>query len=268
MPNLPLISDSHCHLDFKNFDGIREKVISSAIKAGVHRMVTICTRLPQEPKVRKLAANYPEVFYAAGTHPMNVVSEPLAKVNQLIQLSQNSKFVGIGETGLDYHYTRESAKSQKESLLVHISAAQETGLPLIIHSRAADKDISEILEAEFKNKAFGCVMHCYTSGSKLAKRMLDLGFYLSMSGIVAFPKSYELREIFKNTPLDRIVIETDSPYLAPPPMRGKTNQPMYATYTAKIGAQIFVMPYATFAKQTEKNFENIFFKTISSKKDK
>lgn len=254
------IVDSHCHLDFADFDTERDDVIARAIAAGVTRMVTICTKLRLEPQVRAIADKYPSVYYAAGSHPMSVADEPLATADELIAMSKHPKFVGIGETGLDYHYTAESADLQKQSLRVHIAAARETKLPLIIHARAADDDMTQILREEFANGAFTCVMHCFSSSAALGKAALDLGFYLSMSGIAAFPKSQELRDIFASAPADRILVETDSPYLAPPPFRGRRNEPAYTAHTAKVGAEVFGLSYEDFAKQTTDNFDRLFWK--------
>ena len=256
----PLITDSHCHLDFPDFEGQIGNFVAKAAEAGVHRMVTICTKLRNEPLVRTIAEAHAPIFYAAGTHPMSAADEPLATVDELVKLSAHPKFVGIGETGLDYHYTADSAEIQKTSLRVHIQAAQETSLPLIIHARAADEDMACILSEEFANAPYSCVMHCFSSSSELAKAALDLGFYLSMSGIAAFPKSQELRDIFASAPVDRILVETDAPYLAPPPFRGKRNEPSYVAHTARKGAEVFGMDYTDFAAQTEANFERLFSK--------
>lgn len=256
----PRITDSHCHLDFPDFDETRPEVIARAVEAGVHRMVTICTRLKNEPLVRKIAEDNDPVFYAAGTHPMSVTEEPMATVDELVALSEHPKFVGIGETGLDYHYTADSAEVQKTSLKIHVQAAQETGLPLIIHARAADDDMADILSTAYKAKPYTCVMHCFSSSAELAKAALDCGFYLSMSGIAAFPKSQELRDIFAAAPLDRVLVETDSPYLAPPPYRGKRNEPSYSVHTAQKGAEVFGIDYAEFAAATEANFDRLFAK--------
>ena len=219
MPVPPSLVDSHCHLDFPDFEGELPDLLARARAAGVTRMVTICTRLRLEPNVRALAEAHDGVFYAAGTHPMSAAEEPMATVDQLVALARHPKFVGIGESGLDYHYTAETKAVQQQSLRIHIAAARITGLPLIIHARAADEDMATILTEEFSNGAYACVMHCFSSGAALARAALDLGFSLSMSGIAAFPKSDDLRAIFRSAPLDRILLETDSPYLAPPPHR-------------------------------------------------
>ncbi len=254
----PELVDSHCHLDFPDFEGEIPDLIARAKAAGVTRMVTICTRLRNEPKVRAIAEAHPEVFYAAGTHPMSAAEEPLATVTELVALAAHPKFVGIGESGLDYHYTADSKAIQQTSLRIHIEAAQETGLPLIIHARGADDDMAAILTENFKRHPYPCVMHCFSSGEGLARAALELGFYLSMSGITAFPKSQDLRDIFAAAPLDRILLETDSPYLAPPPFRGRRNEPAYTAHTAKAGAAIYGLTIEEFAARTSANFDRLF----------
>lgn len=260
---LPVLVDSHCHLDFPDFAGQQAELVARAGAAGVTRMVTICTRLRLEPAVRAIAEAHPGVFYAAGTHPMHAADEPLATVAELVALARHPKFVGIGETGLDYHYTADSAAIQAESLRIHIEAARQTGLPLIIHSRDADADMARILTEEHAAGAFSCVMHCYTSGPELAHTALDLGFYLSMSGIAAFPRSTEIREIFAAAPRERILVETDAPYLAPPPHRGKRNEPAYVALTARIGAEALGLSFEEFAALTTGNFERLFSKAAA-----
>ena len=255
-----MLVDSHCHLDFPDFDAERPEIIARAIEAGVERMVTICTRLRNEPAVRAIAEANAAVFYAAGTHPMSAAEEPLATFDELVTMSKHPKFVGIGETGLDYHYTAESADIQKESLRIHIAAARETKLPLIIHARAADDDMARILAEEHANGAYSCVMHCFSSSPELGRAALDLGFYLSMSGLATFPKSQEVRDIFASAPIDRILVETDSPYLAPKPKRGRRNEPAYSVHTAAVGAEVFGMSYDDFAVQTTANFDRLFWK--------
>lgn len=257
------IVDSHCHLDFPDFDGEHDDLIARAQAAGVRRMVTICTKLRNEPAVRALAEAHAPVFYAAGTHPMSVAQEPMTSVDELVAMAAHPKFVGIGETGLDYHYTADSAAIQQDSLRIHIAAARQTGLPLIIHSRAADDDMARILREEHANGAYCCVMHCYSSGPELARASLDLGFYLSMSGIATFPKSQEVRDIFKAAPLDRVLVETDSPYLAPPPHRGRRNEPAYTALTARVGADLFGLSLPEFAAATTANFDRLFAKAAA-----
>ena len=259
----PRLVDSHCHLDFPEFDGELPDLIARARAAGVGRMVTICTRLRHEPRVRAIAEAYDGVFYAAGTHPMSASDEPMTSVRELVDLSRHPKFVGIGETGLDYHYTAESAAVQQTSLRIHIEAAQETGLPLIIHARAADDDVARILSEGMAQRPYPCVMHCFSSGAALAEAALEMGFYLSMSGIATFPKSSDLRAIFAAAPLDRILLETDSPYLAPIPFRGRRNEPAYTAFTAKTGAQVFGVTEAAFAAATSANFDRLFTKAAA-----
>lgn len=259
----PALVDSHCHLDFPDFDGQHAELVTRAKAAGVTRMVTICTRLRNEPTVRALAEAHEGVFYAAGTHPMSVADEPMAAVADLVALAAHPKMVGIGETGLDYHYTAESAAVQQESLRLHIEAARQTRLPLIIHARDADADMARILTEEHRAGPYACVMHCFSSGAALARAALDLGFYLSMSGIAAFPRSTELREIFAAAPLDRVLVETDSPYLAPPPHRGRRNEPAYVAHTAKAGAAIYGVSEAEFAAATTANFDRLFWKAAA-----
>ncbi len=265
MTNTPQITDSHCHLDFPDFEDNLPEVIARAVDAGVTRMVTICTRLRTLPGVQAIAEAHAPVFYAAGTHPMSAAAEPLASVDALIAITKHPKMVGIGETGLDYHYTAESAEIQQTSLRNHIAAARETGLPLIIHSRDADDDMARILSEEHRNGAYTCVMHCFSSSPELARAALDLGFYLSMSGITAFPKSSDLRDIFAAAPVDRILVETDAPYLAPPPYRGRRNEPAYTAHTARRAAETFGMEYAAFAAQTQANFDRLFTKAANHK---
>jgi TatD DNase family protein len=257
LPRIDLV-DSHCHLDFPDLITETAEIIARAKAAGVNRMVTICTRLRNEPKARALAEAHAEVFYAAGTHPMSAHEEPLTSVEELVALARHPKFVGIGETGLDYHYTAETKAIQQTSLRIHIEAAQETGLPLIIHSRDADADMEAILAAGMAVKPYACVMHCFSSGPRLAKAALEMGFTLSISGIAAFPKSQDLRDIFAKAPLDRLILETDSPYLAPPPYRGKRNEPAYVAHTARALAPLFGLSLEAFAAQTTANFDRLF----------
>ncbi len=261
-PDFQLV-DAHCHLDFPDFAEERDAVIDRALAAGVTRMVTICTKLRNADSVRAISEAHDPVFWAAGTHPMSAADEPLASVEDLVALARHPKMVGIGETGLDYHYTAESKAVQQESLRIHIEAARRTGLPLIIHARDADDDMARILTEEHEAGPYSCMMHCFSSGAALAQAALDLDFYLSMSGISAFPRSKELREIFAMAPLDRILVETDSPYLAPPPYRGRRNEPAYTAHTAKVGAELFDLSLPDFAARTSANFDRLFNKAAN-----
>ncbi len=261
-PLRPLV-DSHCHLDFPDFEGQVDAVIERAAAAGVGRIVTICTRLRQEPAVRAIAEAHDGVFYAAGSHPMSVAEEPMARVEDLLAIAAHPKMVGIGETGLDYHYTADSKDAQAESLRIHIEAARRTGLPLIIHARDADADIARILSEEHAAGAYACVMHCFTAGRALAETALGLGFYLSISGIATFRSAADLRAIFANAPRDRLLVETDSPYLAPLPHRGKRNEPAYVADTTRAMAEHLGVAPEDLAAQTSANFDRLFAKAAA-----
>jgi TatD DNase family protein len=261
--SLPALVDSHCHLDFPDLIGETDAVVARAAAAGVGRMVTICTRLRLQDQVRAIAEAHDGVFWAAGTHPMHVAEEPMVSVEALVALAAHPKLVGIGETGLDYHYTAESAGEQAESLRIHIEAARRSGLPLIIHARDADADIARILTEEHAAGAYGCVMHCFTAGRALAETALGLGFYLSISGIATFRSAADLRDIFADAPRDRLLVETDSPYLAPLPHRGKRNEPAYVAQTARVMAERLGMEPAEFAALTSANFDRLFAKAAA-----
>jgi TatD DNase family protein len=258
----PALVDSHCHLDFPELLADLSGVVARARAVGVTRMVTICTRLRTAPDVAAIAAAHEEVYWAAGAHPLHVAEEPMPALGDLLALAGAPKLVGIGETGLDYHYTPATAARQRESFLIHIEAARLTGLPLIVHARAADDEMARILAAEHRAGAFACVMHCFSSGPALAEAALGLGFFLSMSGIAAFPKSDALRAIFRAAPPDRILVETDAPYLAPPPHRGRRNEPAFVLHTARAGAELFGMSLADFALLTSANFDRLFARAV------
>jgi TatD DNase family protein len=260
---LPALVDSHCHLDFPDFEGEVDGIVARAAAAGVTRMVTIATSLRAEPAVRAIAEEHPGVFYAAGTHPMQVAREPMATVTALVALARHPKFVAIGETGLDYHYTAESADVQEESLRIHIEAARRTGLPLVIHARDADADIARILSEEHAAGPYGCVMHCFTGSRALADTALSLGFYLSISGIATFRNATVLRAIFADAPRDRLLVETDAPYLAPQSHRGRRNEPAFVAETARLMAEHLALDPAEFAALTTANFDRLFAKAAA-----
>jgi TatD DNase family protein len=261
--SLPEIVDSHCHLDFADFEGEVPQVVARAAAAGVTRMVTICTRLRNAAQVRAIAEAHDGVFWAAGTHPMQAAEEPMATVGELVELARHPKMVGIGESGLDYHYTAGTAAVQQESLRLHCEAARQTGLPLIIHARDADEDMARILTEEHRAGAFSCVMHCFTSSAMLAETALSQGFYLSVSGIATFRSAEALRAVFAAAPVERILVETDSPYLAPLPHRGRRNEPAYTADTARAVAHLWDMDAAAFAAQTTANFDRLFAKAAA-----
>ncbi|MEL7464306.1 MAG: TatD family hydrolase [Pseudomonadota bacterium] len=264
----PEIVDSHCHLDFPNLMEEIDDVVTRAHAAGVKRMVTICTKLPTEPDIRALAERFDSVFYAAGVHPMNVADQEAATVEQLVAIAAHPKMVGIGETGLDYHYTSESAAAQQASLRVHIEAARRTGLPLIIHARDADEDMARILTEEYAAAPYSCVMHCFSSSAALAEAALGCDFYLSMSGVATFKNAQSVRDVFAAAPLDRILVETDSPYLAPPPHRGKRCEPAYTALTAAVGAEVKDVSVEDFAAATTANFDRLFSKAAAWTKER
>ena len=254
------IVDSHCHLDFPQFGPDIEDVMQRADEANVKRMVTICTKPTNINNTQTIAERFDPVCFAVGVHPHYAASEPSVTAEQLSEFAEHPKMVAIGETGLDYHYTSETKDAQKSSLLVHIEASRLTGLPLIIHSRNADADMGDILASEHRNGPFSCVMHCFSSGSRLAELALDLGFYISMSGIVTFRNAEQLRSIFRSVPVDRILVETDSPYLAPAPWRGKRNEPAMVARVASEGAKLCGLGEGEFAAVTTRNFNRLFAK--------
>ena len=257
---LPPMVDSHCHLDFPDLAGDLDAVVARAHAAGVTRMVTIATRLDAAPRARAIAETQPGVFFAAGVHPMNAADHPAFTVDDLVALAAHPRMVGIGETGLDFHYAADTAKAQEASLRLHVEAARRTGLPLIIHARDADAEIARILRAEHAAGPFACVMHCFTAGPALAEEALALGFHLSISGIAAFPKSGALRAIFAAAPRDRLLAETDAPYLAPPPHRGRRCEPAFVALTVTAVARALDEDPAALAAATTANFDRLFAK--------
>ena len=257
---VPRLVDSHCHLDFPEFDNDIDNIISRAKNAGISTILTICTKPKDLNKVIKIVESQSLVYFAAGSHPLNKEHSDKFTKDKLLQLSQNPKMVGIGETGLDYFYSSENSDDQKKHFRLHIAVARECSLPLIVHSRSADTDMASILREEYKIGPFECVMHCFSSGSELAKIAIDLGFYLSISGITVFPKSDHLRNIFSSVPVNRLLVETDSPYLAPPPFRGKRNEPSYVALIAKKMSDYLAISEDDFRKITSENFYRLFKK--------
>ena len=260
---LPDLVDSHCHVDFPEFDNDLDEILLRAQKAGVSKVLTICTKPQNLDRVMEIATNHASVFFAVGTHPLNINKVDYFTYEEILNVSSHPKMVGIGETGLDYFYSMSNSKEQKKHFKMHIALARDCSLPLIVHSRSADKDMSRILKDEYKKGHFNCVLHCFSSGIELANTAIDLGFYLSISGIATFPKSEDLRNIFLNLPLDRLLVETDSPYLAPPPFRGKRNEPSYVALTAKTIAEYLGVSESSFRKTTTENFSRLFKKTKS-----
>jgi TatD DNase family protein len=255
-----MLVDSHCHLDFPDFATELDGVVDRARAAGVGRIVTISTRVKQHAAVLAIAERYPDVYCSVGTHPHHAHEELDITVEHLVALTRAAKIVAIGEAGLDYHYAYSSRDAQEQGFRHHIDAARETGLPLVIHSRDADLDMAKILEEETGKGAFPAVLHCFTGGRELAERAIALGLYISFTGILTFKKSEDLRLIAAALPPDRILVETDAPYLAPGPYRGKRNEPAYVVETAKTLAAVRGISADEIARQTTENFYRLFSK--------
>lgn len=253
-----MLVDSHCHLDFPDFESERDAIVQRAIDAGVERMVTICTRVARFEQVKAIAEHYEPVYCSVGTHPHNADEELDVTADQLVHLSQHPKVVAIGEAGLDYYYDNAPRDAQARGFRTHIAAARQSGLPLVIHARDADDDMAAILREESAAGAFPFVLHCFSSGADLAKTGIDLGGYVSFSGILTFKRSDELRAIARDLPLDRLLVETDAPYLAPMPHRGKRNEPSYVVNTAAVLAETLDLPVETLWQQTSDNFFRLF----------
>jgi TatD DNase family protein len=255
-----MLVDSHCHLDFPDFAAELDAVIERARKAGVGRMVTISTRVKKYAQVLAIAEKFPDVFCSVGTHPHNAQEEMDVDAKALIALSRHPKIVAIGEAGLDYHYDNSPRATQETSFRQHIAAARATGLPLVIHSRDCDADMARILTEETGQGAFPAVLHCFTGGRDLAFKAMDLGLCISFTGILTFKNSGALRELAAALPADRILVETDAPYLAPLPYRGKRNEPAYVVETAKVLAATRGVSPEAIAEQTTENFFRLFSK--------
>lgn len=255
-----MIVDSHCHLNMKEFHDDLDDVIARSVANGVTHMQTICTKLEDLPGILEITEKYPNVFASVGVHPHDGDEAEDLHPDTLIALSKHPKIIGLGETGLDYYYEHSNRVNQKNAFLSHIHASQETGLPVIIHTRDADADTIDILEAEMKNKSFPGLIHCFSSTEELAFKCLDLGMYISISGIITFKNAESIRDTVSKIPLDRLLVETDAPYLSPIPMRGKRNEPAFTRYVAEKIAEIKgVLPEIIF-QQTTSNFFTLFNK--------
>ncbi|HEV7372571.1 TatD family hydrolase [Arenibaculum sp.] len=254
-----MLVDSHCHLDFPDFADERDEVVARARRAGVARMITICTYLSRFDRIREIAQAYPDVYCTVGVHPHNAGSE-LAGVSaeRIAELAAHPKVVGIGETGLDYYYDKSPRDAQERSFRIHCRAARDTGLPVIVHTRDADEDTGRILEEEGAGRGLDGVLHCFSSGRALAEKALEMGFYVSLSGIVTFRNSEELRAIVGTVPLDRILVETDAPFLAPVPKRGKRNEPAFVAHTAAVVAEVKGVTPAELARRSTENALRLF----------
>jgi TatD DNase family protein len=256
-----MLIDHHCHLDFPDFASDLDGVVARAGAAGVGLMVTISTRIRQFGQIVAIAERYANVFCSVGTHPHNAHEELDIPVEEIVRLAQHPKVVAIGEAGLDYFYDNSPRAAQAEGFRRHIAAARETRLPLVIHARDADEDTAAILEEETAKGTFPAVLHCYTGGADLARRGLALGLYVSFSGILTFKKSDALREVAAGVPLDRLLVETDAPYLAPGKFRGKRNEPAYVAITATELAKVKGVSQAELAQATTENFFRLYNKT-------
>lgn len=256
-----MLIDSHCHLDFDVLSADLDGVIARAQAAGVDGCVTISTRVKQFKKITDIAEKFTNVWCSVGTHPHNAHEELDISAEELIRLAEHPKCVAIGEAGLDYHYDNSPREAQAEGFRRHIAASRETGLPLVIHSRSADDDMAQILEEESGKGAFPFVLHCFSSGADLARRGLALGGYVSFSGILTFKNAQEIQEVAGFVPADRMLVETDAPYLAPVPHRGQSNEPAFVRHTAEKLAEIRGASLEEIGAQTTKNFARLFSKT-------
>jgi TatD DNase family protein len=256
-----MLIDTHCHLDFADFDAERDELVARAHAAGVAQMVTISTRVRKLPTLLALTERYPSVFCSVGTHPNNANEELDVSADDLVRLAEShEKVVAIGEAGLDYFYDTQTPADQQTGFRRHIEAARRTQLPLVIHSRSADEDMAAILTEETGKGAFPFILHCFSAGKDLADCGVALGGYISFSGILTFPKSEEIREIAKTVPLDRLLVETDAPYLAPKRWRGKRNEPSYVVNTADVLSEVKGISYDEIARITTDNAFRCFSK--------
>lgn len=230
--------DSHCHLDFSDFEAERDAVIARAHAAGVGLMLTISTRVRRFEQIRAIVEAHPSVYGTVGTHPNNAHEELDVTAEELIRLAEHPKIIGLGEAGLDFHYDSSSPEAQEQGFRTHIAASRATGLPLVIHARSADEKMIAVLEEETGKGAFPAILHCFSSGAELARRGVALGLHVSFSGILTFKRSDELRAIAAEVPQDRLLVETDAPYLAPEPFRGRRNEPAYTANTAAVLAKV------------------------------
>ena len=255
-----MLVDSHCHLDFPDFAPELDAVVARAHAAGVGHVVTIGTRVRRHAQVLAIAERFPAVTCSVGTHPHHAHEELDVTADDLVARAQHPKVVAIGEAGLDYHYDNSPREAQEQGFRTHIAAARATQLPLVIHAREADEDTARILEEEMGKGPFPAVLHCYTGGPDLARRAVALGLSISFTGIVTFKNSAPLREIAKSLPADRFLVETDAPYLAPLPFRGKRNEPAYVAEVAKVLAQVRGVSFEEIWRQTGENFFKLFAK--------
>lgn len=255
-----MLVDSHCHLDFPDFAEDLDGIVARAEAAGVGKLVTISTRVRRLPALLAIAERFPNVYCSVGTHPHNADEEDGITAEELIELTKHPKVIALGEAGLDNFYEHKSSGAQERGFRAHIAAARATGLPLVIHTREADEQCGTILADEMAKGAFKAVLHCYTGGRELAMKAIDMGLSISFTGIITFKKSQELRDLAAELPADRIMVETDAPYLAPGKWRGKRNEPSYVVETAKVLAETRGVSLEELSRQTTENFFRLFSK--------
>ena len=255
-----MLVDSHCHLDFPDFGGDLDAVLARAAQAGVGTMQTICTRVTEFDAVRGLAEAHAPVWCSVGIHPHHVAEEPAVSTDHLVRMAAHPKVIGIGETGLDFHYDNSPRPEQEASFRRHIAASRETGLPLIVHTRSADEATCRVLREEAGKGAFPGVIHCFSAGPAVAETALDIGLSISFSGILTFKNAEAVRAVARAVPADRLLVETDAPYLAPVPHRGKRNEPAHVRHTATRLAELKGLDAAELARATTANFFRIFSK--------
>ena len=260
MTAMDMLIDSHCHLDFPDFAAELDAVVERARNAGIARLVTISTRVARHDAVQAIAERFDDVYCSVGTHPHYAHEELDVSAADLVARTRHPKVVAIGEAGLDYHYDNSPRDAQERGFRTHIAAARASGLPLVIHSRSADADTARILEEEMGQGAFPAVLHCFTGGPDLARRAIALGHFISFTGILTFKNSAELRAIAASLPADRILVETDAPYLAPLPYRGKRNEPAYVVEVAKLLAGLRGVSFEQICRQSTENFFKLFAK--------
>ena len=258
-----MLVDSHCHLDFDSLSEDLDGVLTRCAEANVGKLVTICTRVKKFDTIRAIAEKYDNVFCSVGTHPHNADEELDVFTEDLVELSRHPKCVAIGEAGLDYYYDNAPREAQETGFRRHIAAARETGLPLVIHTRSADEDTIKILREETDIGKFPFVLHCFSAGEELARVGIELGGYISFSGIATFKSAQSIRDVAHIAPIDRILVETDAPYLAPVPHRGKSNEPSFVKHTAECMAAELRLDFAEFANLTTDNFHRLFSKVGS-----
>jgi TatD DNase family protein len=255
-----MLVDSHCHLDFPDFADDLDAIVARAQAAGIGRIVTISTRVRRLPALLAIAERYPNVYCSVGTHPHHADEEDGISADELVELTKHPKVVALGEAGLDYFYEHGSRDAQARGFRAHVAAARATGLPLVIHTRDADDDCGLILQEEMAKGAFRAVLHCYTGGRELAMKAISLGLSISFTGILTFKKSQALRDLAAELPADRVMVETDAPYLAPGKFRGKRNEPCYVVETAKVLAETRGVTLEEISRQTTENFFHLFSK--------